>query len=151
MKEVARMKRCRRIVEVAVICGLLAAIGGCGPNGPERVRVSGTVTYQGKPLPDGTISFVPIGKTAGLPADVAILQGQYDAKIQSGLLVGDYQVRIEAQRERSGPPQLAGGRFAWRERHREQVIPAKYNTKSELKVTIEPGHRSVTRDFVLND
>ena len=39
--------------------GLLLA-WGCGDDGlPKRYRVHGEVTYNGKPLPQGNINFIP--------------------------------------------------------------------------------------------
>jgi len=37
----------------------LAGLTGfsCSPSGPKMVKVSGRVTYQGKPVPQGTVSF----------------------------------------------------------------------------------------------
>ncbi len=32
-----------------------------------------------------------------------------------------------------------------------QIIPAKYNAKTELSITIEPGSGGVIRDFELSD
>ena len=86
---------------LAVACGLLTAVGGCRPSGPERVAVSGTVTYQGKPVPGGTIYFVPCQGTAGLPGYAAITDSQYYVKTDGGLLVGDFLVKIEAYRDRA--------------------------------------------------
>ena len=37
----------------------------CGQSGPELARVSGTVTYKGKPVPKGTVSFVATGPGNG--------------------------------------------------------------------------------------
>lgn len=39
--------------------GMLLLVSGCGSNRPERVRVAGTVTIDGKPLTDGFIRLVP--------------------------------------------------------------------------------------------
>jgi hypothetical protein len=38
---------------------IMAAICGCGSGGPEVVRVRGTVTHQGKPLPNILLNFSP--------------------------------------------------------------------------------------------
>jgi hypothetical protein len=141
--------RRREVVLMALACGLLVVVGGCGSSGPDRVAVSGSVTYQGKPLPDGTVYFVPTGK-AGAAGCVAIQDGQYSAKKQDSLLAGDYKVQIEAFRERTLPAQ-AGAGPGMKATKREQYIPAKYNTSSELKLTIKSGAGSMTQDFDLKD
>ena len=39
----------------------LCVLVGCGrPHGPQRYRVSGNVTFDGKPLPQGRIAFDPV-------------------------------------------------------------------------------------------
>ena len=46
--------------EYALALAIAAALfSGCSDKGPERVIVSGTVTYKGKPVSDGTILFTP--------------------------------------------------------------------------------------------
>ena len=39
------------------------------------------------------------------------------------------------------PSEVSGG----------QYLPAKYNTRSELEITIEPGNGKTVRDFILTD
>src|SRR5262245_3718556 len=35
------------------------ALAGCGSSGPKTAPVRGTVTYKGKPVPNGTVTFIP--------------------------------------------------------------------------------------------
>src|SRR5205823_12586516 len=35
------------------------ALAGCGGGGPKTALVRGTVTYKGKPVPNGTVTFIP--------------------------------------------------------------------------------------------
>lgn len=47
---------------VLAVCGLLAVVcAGCGGSGPKLFPVSGTVTYDGKPLAGASILFIPQG------------------------------------------------------------------------------------------
>jgi hypothetical protein len=39
--------------------GIVAIVFGCGPDGPSRYSISGSVTFQGKPVPVGFIKFEP--------------------------------------------------------------------------------------------
>ncbi len=64
----------------------MAAVGwaavvaaGCGPNGPQRFHVEGSVTYAGKPLPRGVIRFEPDGSkgNAGPVGLAEIADGRY--------------------------------------------------------------------------
>lgn len=53
----------RHVATGVVVCMSLVATGlaGCGgPRGPQRYRLSGRVTFDGKPLPQGQISFDPV-------------------------------------------------------------------------------------------
>jgi hypothetical protein len=71
-------------VRIFVICGLLAAVCGCGHKTQQikdRASVSGTVTLNGNPLPAGTIGLelanglvttaIPIGKGGTFSSDRA--------------------------------------------------------------------------------
>ena len=64
------------------LAGLVAIAAGCGPSGPERVKVSGTVTFQGSPLKNGTIVFVPAEGTKAPPSGANIENGRYMADRQ---------------------------------------------------------------------
>lgn len=61
---------------------LLCVVVGCGESGSD-VRVSGSVTVDGKPIETGTISFVAedgVAPTGGGP----IKDGRYEAIVQPG-------------------------------------------------------------------
>jgi hypothetical protein len=38
---------------------LVCLLVGCGAGGPKTVPVRGTVMYKGKPVPNGTVTFIP--------------------------------------------------------------------------------------------
>ena len=44
-----------------IACMMAVLLAGCGSSGPERVNVSGTVSYKGKPIEDGAIELIPTG------------------------------------------------------------------------------------------
>ena len=72
---------------------------GCGDSGPHLNNVSGTLTYQGKPVPNVQLSFIPAdGRPSGGVTDS---EGKFDRVMFSperdGLLTGDYQVVISWQ------------------------------------------------------
>jgi hypothetical protein len=61
---------CPSRIAFQVAVGLLALFpfaSGCGPtySGPPLVPVEGTVTLDGKPLADATVTFIPTGATMG--------------------------------------------------------------------------------------
>ncbi len=58
-------------------------IAGCGAgNEPKTYHVSGTVTFAGKPVPVGTILFVPdAGKANRGPTGYAVIrEGKFDTR-----------------------------------------------------------------------
>jgi hypothetical protein len=97
-----RSSRALRFVVPALLCGLLF---GCG--GSKTVRVSGKVTFQGKPVPSGKIYFIPDGsKGATGPTGYAdIKNGEYDTSSSggSGATPGPVIVAIEGL-DPSAPP-----------------------------------------------
>jgi len=117
------------------LLGCLLAVGGCGgTDGPQTYDVSGKVTFDGTPLPQGEIAFRP---TDG--------KGQsYGGQIENGKyafesIPGKMQVSITASREVPGKfdEQNPGEKVPVV----EQFIPASYNEKTtlEAKVTESAG------------
>lgn len=91
-------------VRASAVLGLAAAVwfaGGCGSKpgpGTARYHVSGTVTYQGKPVPAGSITFQPDGTrgNAGPAGGAAIQNGKYDTRTsRKGTVGGPHIVQIE--------------------------------------------------------
>jgi len=80
-----------------VFCLFALALSGCGPSGSEKYTVTGTVTFDGQPVPDGHIIFAPT--EAGLPPDAGkISRGKFELTATAG----KKRVEIHASRE-SGP------------------------------------------------
>jgi hypothetical protein len=133
------------------IAGALAAasFSGCrGNRGPERVVVSGTITHNGKPIPDGMIRFIP-GTTSSMPTSGAIVKkGQYRADGLGGVAVGTYKIEIEAYQE--DPHSLVPARLA-RGVARLQYLPKRFNSESPLQMTIESGSKEISKNFDLKD
>jgi hypothetical protein len=115
---------------------LLVGLAGCSSH-PKTYDLQGEVSYEGKPVEQGKISFIPIDNTSGHSAVATIAGGRYQLPARWGLLDdGVYQVRIEGYRKT--------GR---KERSRydptgplidvlEQFIPATYNSQSVLKMRV---------------
>lgn len=64
---------------------LALIVPGCG-DGPKRVRVSGTVTFQGKPVPYGNVVFEPdkFKGNSGPQGYATIKDGRFDTAIAGG-------------------------------------------------------------------
>jgi hypothetical protein len=97
---------CRSVFRSAVLQPWLVAslvllvIAGCGGDkdtGPERYGVSGTVTFDGKPVPHGTIIFSPDSskQNSGPQGMAEINDGAFDtAKDGRGMVGGPHLVTI---------------------------------------------------------
>lgn len=124
-------------------CGLgLILIAGCGAP-VTMVPVTGTVTYDSKPLEQGLIEFYPVAPTPGAMAGASIERGAYSVPGDKGLQVkGKYTVKITATRK-SGKQTtniLPGG--SGQMDLYEQFLPETYNTKSKLEAAIaDPSKR----------
>ena len=84
----------------AIVSGVLLAMllaPGCGSGGgPGRLAVSGKVTYQGQPVPAGSVAFEPDASRGGSgPGAVAqIKDGRYHTARGKGPTAGPHRVRI---------------------------------------------------------
>jgi len=129
-------------------CLLVIMVIGCGRGGLERAVVTGRATYQGEAIANGEIRFVPTKGTQGPISGGSIIEGAYTADGLGGVPVGTYRVEIRAFRA-SKAAQLdpLGDAFV----PPKQYLPEKYNTKTELEITIEPGSSKITKNFDLAD
>jgi len=91
-----------RIHDVFVLMIAICSIG-CGGVSIKPfdniVRCSGTVTLDGKPLPSGSVAFVPIDVAVGQPAVGTINSGKFEmvTTVSSpGVIAGKYQVCVQA-------------------------------------------------------
>ncbi len=102
----------------------LAFAAGCG-NG--ALEVTGSVTWQGKPLPEGHIVFLAQdGQTT--PAAGKVSDGQFSFRSTPG----KKRVEISANREKPGQTNKVMGM-----REREQYLPPKYNANSILTAEVK--------------
>ena len=117
-----------------------ALIAGCGGSGPQRHEVSGSVTFAGEKIPEGSIAFVPIEGTKGPKVGANIQQGRYHIDRSGGPLAGRHRVEIVSVRKTGR--QLKVGQEIIDEMM--NFIPAKYSGEtSELVVDIQPGGKNV--------
>ena len=117
-----------------LFCLLLA---GCG-SGDDLARVKGTVTLNGEPLEGAIVQFQPTAEGGSPSAGKTDAKGRYDLMHtfdQAGAMPGEHVVSI---RTAAAYYDEEGG---------EERVPAKYNDRSELKRTVEPGNN--TFDFEL--
>ncbi|MCA9090307.1 MAG: hypothetical protein KDA90_16930 [Planctomycetaceae bacterium] len=85
-----------------MICLLPVLSQGCGrgESGPQRYSLSGTVTYQGQPVPAGTILFQPDASAGNIgPGSLATIEdGKYQLSRSQGVVGGAYILELSGQR-----------------------------------------------------
>jgi hypothetical protein len=163
-KELDGMIKVNRTIFACGLAGLFAIglclTSGCsGPDyeGPERAAVEGKVTFDGSPLPYGTISFIADGE--GRTANGLVVDGSYAISEGQGPNLGKYKVRIlgydkapssggedEGELEED-EGESEGDEMAEGESVGAQILPEKYNAATELQVEIQSGKN--THDFPL--
>jgi len=130
---------------------ILAAIG-CDKSdkAPPYANVSGTVKYNGKALPKGTITFAADGRP---PTVMDITDGTFSGQA----LTGSNKIMVSARRksaamtnlppdvvsriqhQTSGPPQSGGAPPADPDAGSEETIPADWNSNSKQFRVVESG------------
>jgi len=121
-----------------ILLATAACLGGCGKQsgGPQRYDVSGTVTYAGKPVPAGSVTFQP-DKTkgnSGAAGFATIKDGKYDTKAGGQGVVGGPQVVKIAGFDGVAQPQLPNGAALFREYSVSVDLPKEKTTKDfEIK------------------
>jgi hypothetical protein len=132
---------------VAIVIFTILALSGCGGDSGLAI-VSGTVFYQGEPVEQGMIRFIPILGTKGPTSGAVIENGTYEARARGGVPLGTHRVEIQAMRlmGETRPKELQG--LDSIPEPMEQYLPEKYNTEAELTLTVESSG-PITRNFDL--
>jgi hypothetical protein len=129
---------------------------GCGEGG-EPASLSGTITYNGDPIPNGTIRLDPAEGTPGGPGASKITDGKYSIPLGDSLKAGKHNVTFGAQRPTGGKVEgevieagegdediLTGD--AGDTREMEEYLPAKY-TGGSVTIELKPGENTKNWDL----
>jgi hypothetical protein len=128
-----------------LLLGLVAVLAlGCGK---RFAPVAGTVTLNGKPLANATVSFQPIapqGITDPGPGSVGKTneKGEYTLEAstgQKGALVGRHRVMITLLRPEVGEGDQRPPRGGWPMANK---VPLRYNDQSELEIEVPSGGKA---------
>jgi hypothetical protein len=113
---------------------IVLSSAGCG--GPATVAVRGQVTFEGQPLEQGDIAFIPDRGTAGVSEGAQIRNGQYE--LSKGLVVGNYSVEIHAWKHTG---KRVKGPYGETD-ERVNLLPKQYSKNSSLRFTSadDPDH-----------
>lgn len=131
-----------------VALSVLLPLAGCDSgDGLERVVVSGSVNFKGIPVEYGQLRFKPQGGTAGPVTIASVRDGRYVADGQGGVPVGEHRVEILSYDMKAVGGQWPGGPGA---NPPPQLLPAKFNTRSQLNAAVVSSAEPMTLDFDLS-
>jgi hypothetical protein len=132
----AMLKSSRRHAVWAAICGwcVTATMAGCSP-GPslERFPVTGTVTHDGRPVPQGAVFFEPTAAVGAIAATgfAVIENGSYRTPPDTSPGKGLYKVRIIG-RDGTPPTEKDRGEMMPGQKFLGQPVFPEYSTTMEL-------------------
>ena len=121
---------------------LLAAASVLGSSSDSRVGVTGKVTYLGKPVAVGTITFLPAAEN-GIKCGGLIDGGAYKVEPQIGPQPGPHRVEIRWAK----PTGKRFNEFGEELDVRQEGLPDKYHANSTLTADIKAGDNVI--DFQL--
>jgi hypothetical protein len=130
----------RRLIVAGAFFLLFTVACNTGPHS----SVQGNISFDGEKVDQGGIAFLPLEAGDSQRATVKIVDGHYHLDSQSGPNPGKHRVEIHWRKKTGQKVPGEGGH------PRDEIVPGippKYNTESELTVTINPG--SNTLDFHL--
>lgn len=122
-------------------CLVLAALVGCNQgeegDGLAREAVTGTVNFDGKPLPAGSIAFIPTpDPNRGGGATGEIKDGKFEIPKDRGPAAGLYSVAISSATGITVSPDEPPGEAP---KPKPDPIPKKYNKATTLNAEIKAG------------
>lgn len=127
------------LIAAKIVWASVLMIASFFNTGGQRHAVVGVVTWQGKPLEVGVISFRPLEQQR-FGSGATIQQGTFVVPSAKGLTPGKYKVRIHSSvADPSLPAPPPGERDT---RPGVEILPQKYNATSELTVDIQKWGRT---------
>jgi len=131
---------------VALMSALAAT--GCGSSGPTMGRVSGTVTYKGKPIDKGTVTFISTdGERPN--ATGSINDGSYTLQTTEpgdGAVAGEYKIAVSDIDSSLGNTELPG----MPHKAPKSALPKKYMNADTSGLTAKVEAGSNTKDLPLD-
>jgi len=127
-----------RLISVSSFLVLLVSLPlltGCGPS-DGMITISGSVTLDGEPVEDGSISLMPIN--GGSMGGGLIENGHYTAKSSPGEMA--VQIHAHKMVKKQNPTREEVERGLTEDS--VSIIPPTYNRQSKLRITVAPDQKN---------
>ncbi len=131
----------------AIMLFLIATISSAGCGDATKARLKGNVTFDGRPIEEGSISFLPADGTDSRKASAAVLNGVYDIPADRAPTPGKFKIEISWMRKTGNKIASADPGMGAADETKE-AIPAKYNRDSTLVRDLVAGENKL--DFKLD-
>jgi len=129
-----------RIRAAGLLAAGLVALAGCG-GGSTTAEVTGTVSFEGKPVEKGAITFRATDGKGGTSGG-EILNGKYTVLAPLGPTKVEINgTKVVGKKKIYNTPDSPTMDVA------EELLPKKYNEKTELTFDVKPGKNE--KDFPL--
>jgi hypothetical protein len=130
-----------RFVRRSGFVGLVVLLAGAGCGDSSVGTVTGTVTLDGQPLQQGTVRFVPAdGKSQ--PAGAEVKDGKFTASVPVGVMQVEFSAaKVVGKRKMYDTPDSPVVEET------AEILPERYNVKTELKITVKAGNQAETFDL----
>jgi hypothetical protein len=114
---------------VLCLAGVFLLVTGCGPSDPRSrsFEVTGMVTFDGQPVPDGSITLLSGDPSLADDAG-SIVNGEYRFLASAG----QKKVQIRASRDVIKSTKPHDPKY-------EEYIPAQFNDRTKLTMEVIPG------------
>jgi hypothetical protein len=133
----------RSSVVNGVIALFVLAPAGCGGRADSLPRepISGTVSFNGRPLKKGSIQFMPEVSVGGVATGGLIEDGRFRVDRDKGPVPGRYSVLIFASGDTEGPGDEGAlpGRPKLPKKRTQGLIPPRYNFETKLVADVKVG------------
>jgi hypothetical protein len=120
---------------------------GCGRE-LDRQSVSGTVSYKGKPIVRGSITFAPAEGQGPTFVSAPVEEGSFSIPKSAGPVPGKYRVRFEAYDKIQYGPAIPGDPAPPPKKLNQEPLPPRYGAESKETAEVKAGERNVF-DFQL--
>jgi hypothetical protein len=142
------MSPLRRAVDLRGLIAVAAlALSGCGGAGDELPRepISGTVTFDGRPLASGTIQLQPATGRESVASGGMVTEGRFNIPRPEGPVPGKYSVAIFAAATSDSSSAEGNAPDAPTPKIRRSLsdlrgtIPPRYNVQTGLTAEVKAG------------